>query len=178
MAEEEESVVGVWTRESPHNYENNARVTEEFVCPSATRFVVEFDSRCLTERRYDYLEFTDVSGVKKRFDGKFNTERWPQVNPVVSVLCSKFHLHSRLLSFLDPDSNSCSTLMAVIMNGATSSQYVSYTANILASLSSAFHSAEGLWPGCSLSALAFGSAAVPGSPPGPVHLHHSLYEKM
>ena len=75
-----ESVVCVWTRESSHNYENNARVSEEFVCPSATKFVVEFDLRCITERRYDYLEFTDVTGAKHKFDGKVNSDRWPRVS--------------------------------------------------------------------------------------------------
>ena len=79
LVEQQESVVGVWTRESPHNYENNARVTEEFVCPSATKFVIEFDPHCITERRYDYLEFTDVTGAKHKFDGKFNSERWARV---------------------------------------------------------------------------------------------------
>ena len=74
-----QSVVGVWTRESPHNYENNSHHTEEFVCPSATKFVVEFDSQCVTERRYDYLEFTDVTGAKQKFDGRFNSEHWPRV---------------------------------------------------------------------------------------------------
>jgi hypothetical protein len=73
-----QSVVGVWTRESSHNYENNAHTTEEFVCPSATKFVLEFDSRCVTERRYDYLEFTDVTGAKQKFDGRFNSEHWPR----------------------------------------------------------------------------------------------------
>ncbi len=46
-----ESIVGVWTRESPHNYENNSRISEEFNCLSAIRFTVEFDSSCHTERR-------------------------------------------------------------------------------------------------------------------------------
>lgn len=78
--DQKESVVGVWTRESSHNYENNARVTEEFVCPLATKFVVEFDPRCNTERRYDYLEFTDVHGIKQRFDGRVNSDRWLQVS--------------------------------------------------------------------------------------------------
>ena len=73
------SVVGVWTRESAHNYPNNANVTEEFVCPSATKFIIEFDSRCITERRYDYLEFTNATGAKQKFDGKFNSDHWPQV---------------------------------------------------------------------------------------------------
>ena len=76
---EKEAVVGVWIRESPHNYDNNSRITEEFVCPSATKFVVEFDSRCVTERRYDYLEFTDASGTKTKFDDTVGSSRWPQV---------------------------------------------------------------------------------------------------
>lgn len=46
-----EAVLAVWTKESPHNYENNSRINEDFVCPSATKFVIEFDSRCRTERR-------------------------------------------------------------------------------------------------------------------------------
>ena len=29
-------------------------LTQDFVCPSATRFVIEFDSRCQTERRYSH----------------------------------------------------------------------------------------------------------------------------
>ena len=89
--EDKVSVVGVWVRESRHNYENNARVNEEFVCPSATKFVVEFDSRCVTERRYDYLEFTDVSGTKHKFDDTVGSERWPRVGPRVGLrvfLCS------------------------------------------------------------------------------------------
>ena len=76
---EKEAVVGVWIRESPHNYDNNSRITEEFVCPSATKFVVEFDSRCVTERRYDYLEFTDASGTKTKFDDTVGSSRWAQV---------------------------------------------------------------------------------------------------
>ena len=35
-------------------------------------FVIEFDSKCHTERRYDYLEFTDASGGKRKFDGEVN----------------------------------------------------------------------------------------------------------
>ena len=85
LEEQKESVVGVWTRESSHNYENNARISEEFVCPSATKFVVEFDSRCVTERRYDYLEFTDITGAKHKFDGKFNSDRWPRVSPTIAL---------------------------------------------------------------------------------------------
>ena len=84
----QESVVGVWTRESAHNYENNAKVTEEFVCPSANKFVVEFDPRCITERRYDYLEFTDVTGAKQKFDGKYNTDRWPSVCTSIYHMCN------------------------------------------------------------------------------------------
>ncbi len=46
-----EGVVGIWVRESPHNYENNSRLSEVFTCPSATKFTLEFDPRCHTERR-------------------------------------------------------------------------------------------------------------------------------
>ena len=53
-----ESVVGLWTRESSHNYENNSRVSEEFHCPSAVRFSLDFDSRCCTERRLASSDFT------------------------------------------------------------------------------------------------------------------------
>ena len=116
-----ESVVCVWTRESSHNYENNARVSEEFVCPSATKFVIEFDPRCLTERRYDYLEFTDVTGAKQKFDGKVNSDRWPRVRS--SHLLSNEWLKPiplyRLQCLLGKSYSLCSTQMAVIMNGAT-----------------------------------------------------------
>ena len=88
-----ESVVCVWTRESSHNYENNARVSEEFVCPSATKFVVEFDLRCITERRYDYLEFTDVTGAKHKFDGKVNSDRWPRVSLIYMELPALMVVH-------------------------------------------------------------------------------------
>lgn len=30
--------------------------------------------------RYDYLEFTDSNGNKKRFDQKVDTEKWPKVS--------------------------------------------------------------------------------------------------
>ena len=30
--------------------------------------------------RYDYLEFTDSNGVKKKFDQKVGTEKWPTVS--------------------------------------------------------------------------------------------------
>lgn len=117
-----ESVVGVWTRESSHNYENNARVTEEFVCPLASKFVVEFDSRCITERRYDYLEFTDVHGVKHRFDGKVNSDRWSQVRfdgaevELVPSITTALH---RQQSSLGQSCSSRSIQMAVTMSGAT-----------------------------------------------------------
>ena len=28
--------------------------------------------------RYDYLEFTDAVGAKRKFDGEVNSERWPR----------------------------------------------------------------------------------------------------
>ena len=56
-----EAVLAVWTKESSHNYENNSRFHEDFVCPSAIKFVVEFDSRCRTERRcVPYSLYTDA----------------------------------------------------------------------------------------------------------------------
>ena len=50
-----------------------------FSCPGADTFVVEFDPRCETEKRYDFLEFTDSRGVKMHYDHKVNTDKWPAV---------------------------------------------------------------------------------------------------
>lgn len=74
----EEKVVAVWTRESPHNYENNSKINEEFVCFGASHFEIEFDSRCKTERRYDTLEFLDSMGHKQTFDDSVGSTRWPK----------------------------------------------------------------------------------------------------
>ncbi|XP_061104197.1 zinc finger ZZ-type and EF-hand domain-containing protein 1 isoform X3 [Conger conger] len=71
-------VLRTWNMESPHNYENSRHETTVFVCPGATTFKVEFDERCETEMRYDYLEFTDARGGKVRFDMKVDTEKWPK----------------------------------------------------------------------------------------------------
>ncbi|KAF7655072.1 hypothetical protein LDENG_00061510 [Lucifuga dentata] len=71
-------VLRTWNMESPHNYENSRHETTIFACPGATSFEVEFDERCETEKRYDYLEFTDARGGKVRFDMKVGTERWPK----------------------------------------------------------------------------------------------------
>ncbi|XP_066271165.1 zinc finger ZZ-type and EF-hand domain-containing protein 1-like [Branchiostoma lanceolatum] len=70
-------VLRTWNVESPHNYENNQHSTQIFTCPGATHFVVEFDQRSETEKRYDYLEFTDARGVRTRYDQKVGTEKWP-----------------------------------------------------------------------------------------------------
>ncbi|XP_077096835.1 zinc finger ZZ-type and EF-hand domain-containing protein 1 isoform X2 [Siphateles boraxobius] len=70
-------VLRTWQMESPHNYENSRHETTIFVCPGATSFEVEFDERCETEKRYDYLEFTDARGGKVRYDMKVGTEKWP-----------------------------------------------------------------------------------------------------
>ncbi|XP_064597879.1 zinc finger ZZ-type and EF-hand domain-containing protein 1-like [Liolophura sinensis] len=75
----EDVVLRTWHVESSHNYENNQHTTQVFSCPGATSFVVEFDPRCETERRYDYLEFTDSRGIKRRFDMKVGTEKWPRL---------------------------------------------------------------------------------------------------
>uniref|UniRef100_H2M814 Zinc finger ZZ-type and EF-hand domain containing 1 n=1 Tax=Oryzias latipes TaxID=8090 RepID=H2M814_ORYLA len=71
-------VLRTWSMESPHNYENSRHETTIFACPGATSFEVEFDERCETEKRYDYLEFTDSRGGKVRYDMKVGTEKWPK----------------------------------------------------------------------------------------------------
>ncbi|XP_033954459.1 zinc finger ZZ-type and EF-hand domain-containing protein 1 [Pseudochaenichthys georgianus] len=71
-------VLRTWNMESPHNYENSRHETSIFACPGATSFEVEFDKRCETEKRYDYLEFTDSRGGKVRYDMKVGSEKWPK----------------------------------------------------------------------------------------------------
>ncbi|XP_054611299.1 zinc finger ZZ-type and EF-hand domain-containing protein 1 [Dunckerocampus dactyliophorus] len=71
-------VLRTWTMESSHNYEDSRHETSIFACPGATCFEVEFDERCETEKRYDYLEFTDSRGGKFRYDMKVGTEKWPK----------------------------------------------------------------------------------------------------
>ncbi|XP_051981297.1 zinc finger ZZ-type and EF-hand domain-containing protein 1-like isoform X2 [Xyrauchen texanus] len=71
-------VLRTWQMESPHNYENSRHETTVFVCPGASSFEVEFDERSETEKRYDYLEFTDARGGKVRYDMKVGTEKWPK----------------------------------------------------------------------------------------------------
>ncbi|XP_062414058.1 zinc finger ZZ-type and EF-hand domain-containing protein 1 isoform X3 [Pungitius pungitius] len=71
-------VLRTWSLESPHNYENSRHETSIFACPGATSFEVEFDERCETEKRYDYLEFTDSRGGKVRYDMKVGSEKWPK----------------------------------------------------------------------------------------------------
>ncbi|XP_044849894.1 zinc finger ZZ-type and EF-hand domain-containing protein 1 isoform X1 [Mauremys mutica] len=75
---EQPVVLRTWTMESPHSYENNCHEVSVFLCPGATYFEVEFDEKCETERRYDYLEFTDARGAKTRYDTKVGTEKWPK----------------------------------------------------------------------------------------------------
>ncbi|XP_006899819.1 PREDICTED: zinc finger ZZ-type and EF-hand domain-containing protein 1 [Elephantulus edwardii] len=76
--QEQPVVLHTWTKESAHNYENNCHEVSLFVSPGATYFEVEFDERCETEKRYDYLEFTDARGGKIRYDTKVGTEKWPK----------------------------------------------------------------------------------------------------
>ncbi|XP_071500526.1 zinc finger ZZ-type and EF-hand domain-containing protein 1-like [Diadema antillarum] len=76
-AKEEVVVLRRWHVESAHNYDNNQHVTQIFTCPGADLFEVTFDPKCETERRYDYLEFTDSKGVKTRYDQKVGSEKWP-----------------------------------------------------------------------------------------------------
>ncbi|XP_078317573.1 zinc finger ZZ-type and EF-hand domain-containing protein 1-like isoform X2 [Crassostrea virginica] len=77
----EDIVLRTWEVESSHNYENNQHQTQVFTCPGATKFVVDFDPRCETERRYDYLAFNDAKGTQMKFDQKVGSSKWPkQVN--------------------------------------------------------------------------------------------------
>ncbi|KAM6163683.1 zinc finger ZZ-type and EF-hand domain-containing protein 1 [Rhynchocyon petersi] len=76
--QEQPVVLHMWTKESAHNYENNCHEVSLFISPGATYFEVEFDDRCETEKRYDYLEFTDARGGKIRYDTKVGTDRWPK----------------------------------------------------------------------------------------------------
>ncbi|XP_077980047.1 zinc finger ZZ-type and EF-hand domain-containing protein 1-like [Glandiceps talaboti] len=78
LVNQENVVLRTWNIESTHNYENNLHITQIFFCPGATSFHVEFDTRCETEKRYDYLEFTDARGFKQRFDQKVGSEKWPK----------------------------------------------------------------------------------------------------
>ncbi|KAM9441391.1 zinc finger ZZ-type and EF-hand domain-containing protein 1 isoform 2-T2 [Clarias gariepinus] len=71
-------VLRTWTMESPHNYEDSKHENTVFLCPGATYFEVEFDERCETEKRYDYLEFTDSRGGKVRYDMKVGSDKWPK----------------------------------------------------------------------------------------------------
>ncbi|GCC35998.1 hypothetical protein chiPu_0014488 [Chiloscyllium punctatum] len=91
---EEPVFLRMWSMESTHNYENNSHETTVFVCPGATSFEVEFDEKCETEKRYDYLEFTDSRGVKVRYDGKVGTEKWPKSVTFKSGPRLQFLFHS------------------------------------------------------------------------------------
>ena len=55
----------------------NVLFLQTFCCPGATSFYVEFDPRCETERKYDFLEFTDFNGIKSHYDQKVGTASWP-----------------------------------------------------------------------------------------------------
>ncbi|MEJ1273215.1 zinc finger ZZ-type with EF hand domain 1 [Cricetulus griseus] len=102
--QEQPVVLHTWTKESTHNYENNCHEVSVFVSPGATYFEVEFDERCETEKRYDYLEFTDSRGGKTRFDTKVGTYKWPKVKNIPDDPCRHF-----LLDFAqsEPAQNFC-----------------------------------------------------------------------
>nr|XP_014350788.1 PREDICTED: zinc finger ZZ-type and EF-hand domain-containing protein 1 [Latimeria chalumnae] len=88
------SVLRTWTMESPHNYDNNRHETTVFVCPGAAYFELEFDEKCETEKKYDYLEFTDARGVKMRYDTKVGTEKWPKKVTIKAGPWLQFLFHS------------------------------------------------------------------------------------
>ncbi|XP_074046652.1 zinc finger ZZ-type and EF-hand domain-containing protein 1 isoform X2 [Macrotis lagotis] len=76
--QEQPVVLNTWAMESAHNYENNCHEVAVFLSPGATSFEVEFDDKCETETRYDYLEFTDARGLKTRYDTRVGTDKWPK----------------------------------------------------------------------------------------------------
>ena len=73
----EMEILNTWSEESPHNYHNNTHTTKVFNCPGAKLFVIEFDPRCHTERKYDYLEFVNHQGISHKYDQKVGTDSWP-----------------------------------------------------------------------------------------------------
>ncbi|XP_071812907.1 zinc finger ZZ-type and EF-hand domain-containing protein 1-like isoform X3 [Apostichopus japonicus] len=83
-----------WNVESSHNYENNQNITQMFYCPGAQEFHITFDSRCETERRYDYLEFTLTRGTKVRYDQKVGSDKWPETVTFKSIDRLQFLFHS------------------------------------------------------------------------------------
>lgn len=70
-------VLKTWVEESSHNYADGLHLTKVFNCAGAKLFIVEFDSRCATERKYDYLEFTNSAGISTRYDCRVGSETWP-----------------------------------------------------------------------------------------------------
>ncbi|XP_071796481.1 zinc finger ZZ-type and EF-hand domain-containing protein 1-like isoform X2 [Asterias amurensis] len=83
-----------WDIESAHRYPHNQHVTQIFNCPGAQTFQVDFDSRCETELRYDYLEFTDSYGNKTRYDQKVGSDKWPVSVTFKSPVRLQFLFHS------------------------------------------------------------------------------------
>lgn len=71
-------ILNTWSEESAHNYHNNMHTTKVYNCPGAKLFILEFDSRCHTERKYDYLEFANFMGITLKYDQKVGTDTWPQ----------------------------------------------------------------------------------------------------
>lgn len=45
---------------------------------------------CMYDCRYDYLEFTDASGAKTKYDGEVGSERWPKR---VEFKGQRLHMH-------------------------------------------------------------------------------------
>lgn len=71
-----DTVLKTWTEESSHNYSNALHINKVFNAPGANVFIVEFDPRCATERKYDYLEFIS-SNTTSKYDGRVNSDLWP-----------------------------------------------------------------------------------------------------
>lgn len=49
---------------------------------------------CFENLRYDYLEFTDSNGTKRRFDGDVDSDNWPLAVNIISGNPLTFEFHS------------------------------------------------------------------------------------
>eukprot|EP00106_Octopus_bimaculoides_P005363 XP_014772805.1 PREDICTED: zinc finger ZZ-type and EF-hand domain-containing protein 1-like [Octopus bimaculoides] len=70
-------ILKVWQVESPSCYDSKEQISQVFLCPGASKMVVNFDSCCETESRFDYLQFKDSAGKSFRFHHKVGMADWP-----------------------------------------------------------------------------------------------------
>ena len=67
--------------ESKHNYADNADVCERVTIEGATELHVVFDSRCCTEKRYDYLEVFGDCTLSSRIGPRFEGNTFQHTDP-------------------------------------------------------------------------------------------------